>query len=62
MTRLTGAAKPPTNAASSSTTRAAQSPDAAVLIRAAVHAGAHHTCGNSHTDPGDCLACEWVDQ
>ena len=36
--------------------------DAAVLIRAAAHAGARHTCGNSHNDPpGDCLACERED-
>ena len=32
----------------------------ATLIAAAVRAGAHHTCGNSH-DPGDCLACERED-
>ena len=34
----------------------------ATLIAAAVRAGAHHTCGNSRNDPGDCPACEWEDQ
>jgi hypothetical protein len=69
MSRLTGAAKTAherkviLDAARKAvqSRRPGSAHDAAVLIRAAAHAGAHHTCGNSHNDPGDCLACERED-